>query len=169
MRYPPWPAILACAGLLALGCASSSPRETEDFLSDAWTAYKRLYIHADGYVLDRTRGEGEVTSEGQGYALLRAAWMRDRQTFDRVLAWTEQRLKRADGLYSWRWAPAHGGGILDANTATDADQEIAFALILGAEAFGRESLLSRARELLQAIRHNETIPVAEGWFPAAGN
>jgi endo-1,4-beta-D-glucanase Y len=148
-----------------------APREEgrAAFMDRSWSAYKQTYLHADGYVLDPGRGDGEVTSEGQGYALLRAAWLGDRPTFDRVLDWTERHLRRGDGLFSWRWSPKAGGRILDPNTASDADQEIAFALILASRAFHRAPLADRARELLESIRAHESLRAGEGWFPAAGN
>ena len=124
--------------LLLAGCRrTSGPMTQDDFVLRAWDAYKAAYIHPDGYVLDRTRNSGEVTSEGQGYALLRAVWMRDEATFTQVLDWTESRLRRPDGLYSWRWSPEAGGHVRDVNTATDADQEAAFALILASVVFGK--------------------------------
>jgi endo-1,4-beta-D-glucanase Y len=118
-------------------------------------------------VLDRTRGDGEAISEGQGYALLRAAWLCDEPTFDRVLAWVEANLRRPDGLYGWRWSP-RSGTLIDSHTATDGDQEIAFALVLAAHGFARPELEVRARTLLEAIRTHEAITVPGGWFPAAG-
>jgi endo-1,4-beta-D-glucanase Y len=159
---------IALAGF-ATGC--KAPRQVppaHDLLLRTWETYKSAYIASDGYVVDRTRGEGETTSEGQGYALLRAAWVRDQATFAQVLGWSEQHLRRADGLYSWRYSPA-AQKILDANTAADADQEIAFALVLGARVFANQSYLARARDILVAIRRQEAIRIKDAWFPAAGN
>jgi endo-1,4-beta-D-glucanase Y len=141
----------------------------DEFVMRAWDAYKAAYIHPDGYVLDRTRNAGEVTSEGQGYALLRAVWMRDESSFRQVLDWTERRLRRPDGLFMWRWTPEAGGQIKDPNTATDADQEAAFALIMASVVFGKPEYRNRARSLLEAIRTHEAIALPRGWFPAAGN
>ncbi|HEV7730850.1 MAG TPA: glycosyl hydrolase family 8 [Candidatus Binatia bacterium] len=156
--------------VLLAGCARQADETPMAFLGTAWRDYVPVYVMPDGYVLDRTRGpDGEVVSEAQGYALLRAAWMRDADTFDRVLTWTERTLRRPDGLYSWRWSPANGGTMLDSNTATDADQEIALALIMGAAVFDRPWLVARAAELLRAVRAHESIVVGDGWFPAAGN
>ena len=156
------------SGLVLAGCASR-PSSPVAFLREAWRDYVDVYVAPAGYVLDRTRGGGEVVSEAQGYALLRAAWIGDADTFDRVFAWTERTLRRPDGLYSWRWTPADGGRVLDANTATDADQEIALALVLAARFLDRPWLTARAAELLRAIRAHEAIDVAGGWLPAAGN
>jgi endo-1,4-beta-D-glucanase Y len=162
-------AALACSVLVAMLAACERRQTTpEEYLRAAWEAYKPVYVMEPGYVLDRTRGEGEAISEGQGYALLRAAWSCDEPTFDRIFRWVEANLRRPDGLYSWTWS-ARTGKVLDVNTATDGDQEIAFALILAAHAFGRDDYRARAKELLVAIRTHEAIDVPGGWFPAAGN
>lgn len=149
----------------------SSPPATggAGFLNASWDAYKDRYLHSAGYVLDRTRGNGEVTSEGQSYALLRAAWLDDQAAFDRVFDATERMLARPDGLYSWRWSPSGGGRVLDANTATDADEDIAFALIIAAARFDQPRYLARAARVVRAIRVVTRIEAAGAWFPSAGN
>jgi endo-1,4-beta-D-glucanase Y len=154
---------------LLAACVTSAPQSDRDFLADAWNQYRRAYVHADGYVLDRTRNGGEVTSEGQAYALLRAAWSDDRATFERVLSWTDTHLRRADGLLSWRWAADGGGRVLDANSATDADQDLAFALIVAAFRFERPDYLRLATHTVRAIRTVARVEVPGGWFPSAGN
>lgn len=160
-------AAVALAGL-AWGCRPGSPSPAE-FLEGAWDRYRALYLSEEGYVLDRRRDGGAVTSEGQGYALLRALWEEDAATFHRVFLWTEEHLKRGDGLHAWLWSPRDGGRVVDANTATDADQEIAWALALAADRFGRPEYRDRAREILQAVRRHAAVDLPGGWFPAAGN
>lgn len=142
---------------------------SREILKTGWDAYKRLYMPSEGRVVDPSRGDGESTSEGQGYAMLRAAWMRDRKTFFEAFGWAEQHLRRPDGLYSWLWSPAAGGHVGDANTASDADQEIALALIIGSHVFSDPQLLGRAQQLLHAIGAQERVDIGDGWFPAAGN
>ena len=154
---------------LAVGCGSpSAVPPAAAALIQAWATYKSAYIASDGYVLDRTRGRGETTSEGQGYALLRAALVRDPKTFARVFDWSEQHLRRTDGLYSWRYSP-DARQIIDPNTAADADQEIALALVIGGSVFANRGYVNRARDILLAIRRQEAIRINDSWFPAAGN
>ena len=76
--------LLVFAVPACLPLSSPPPTGGAGFLQASWDAYKDRYLHANGYVLDRTRGNGEVTSEGQSYALLRAAWLDDRAAFARV-------------------------------------------------------------------------------------
>ena len=159
----------AAALVVACGCAGPQPAEPpRDWLREAWSAYKQRYIQPDGYTIDPSRNS-ETISEAQGYALLRAVWMRDEVAFRTVFRWTEQHLKRPDGLYSWRWSAKAGGQVIDPNSATDADQEIALALILASHTFKDGELLTRAREVIEAIRTHARIEMGAGWFPAAGN
>ena len=155
--------------LLALlpACAEvHGPSTSEPFLAHAWAVYKETFLAPEGYIWDPVHDGGEATSEGQSYALMRAAWMRDAEAFQRIYAWTEANLRRPDGLYAWRW---RDGKVADWGTAADADQDIAFALILGAHHFQRPEYLERAKGLLQSIRNHESVTVGADWLPAAGN
>lgn len=163
VRDRSWRALLAC--LILAGCLRDDAARTRLFLTEAWEAYKSVYIRPEGFVWDALRGE--TTSEGQSYALLRAAWMDDRAAFARVLAWTDAVLLRPDGLYSWQWRP--GQGVVDANSATDADCDIAFALIVAACRFQRPDYLDRARTIVQAVRTRTAVALPDGWLPSAGN
>jgi endo-1,4-beta-D-glucanase Y len=144
------------------------PMET-DFLAKSWSVYKEVYLDPRGFVLDRTRERGQVTSEGQSYALLRAVWMRDAAAFERIFDWTERHMLRPDGLYSWLWSPAGEGRVVDANTATDGDQDIAMALLLAAEAFGRERYRTRGTALVATLRRQILLRAGTAVFPSAGN
>jgi endo-1,4-beta-D-glucanase Y len=139
------------------------------WLKSSWEHYKSIYLNPAGYALDITRPQGGVTSESQSYALLRAVWMDDSATFKTVFEWTEAHLRRPeDGLYAWHW-DAGRQAVVDVNTATDGDQDIAFALILAAHRFKHPPYQDRARDLVRAIRKQTGIPVRDGWFPSAGN
>jgi endoglucanase len=76
-------------------------------------------------------------SEGQAYTLLRAVWMNDQPTFDRVWAWTRDHLARtgrdAPSLMAWHWTRLNGGGVTDWNHASDADTDLALALIMAGD------------------------------------
>jgi endo-1,4-beta-D-glucanase Y len=160
---------LAAISFAATAFSRGQELPDETYLDAMWPAYKNLLLHSDGYIFDQHNNGGEVTSEGQSYALLRAVWMDDQAAFDKVLTWTEHNLKRSDGLYAWQWVPDNGGKVKDWNTATDADQDIAFALILASFRFDNPDYLAKASTLVRAIREHTGIPLGDGWFPSAGN
>ncbi len=158
-------AIVAFAGLgSSPGSSETTPppgtdqttRTTLDtLLARSWSRYKERFIQADGRVID-FNDNGVSTSEGQAYGLLRAAWMDDPATFQRVLDWTDHNLNagiRSDHLHAWKWGPRDDGswGVHDRTSATDADEIIALALITAGERWKRPDLLARAVALLNDI------------------
>lgn len=90
------------------------------------------------------------TSEGQSYILTRSFAMNDRKTFDLANTWASNNLRRPDGLYSWLWGRSSSGKyqILDSNSASDADIDIAYFLI---SAYGRWKDPKYLKDGLQTI------------------
>lgn len=108
-------------------------------LAQLWSGYKRFYIDRGRVV--RPKDGNDTVSEGQAYAMIRALWQRDRETFDEVYRWTEENLSRTkshgDHLLSWRYGidPLGGGSVMDGNSAIDADLDYALALFLASKAW----------------------------------
>jgi endoglucanase len=113
-----------------------------------------------------------TTSEGQSYSLLKAVWLDDQDTFDRVLAWTNSNLRvRGDALCVFLWGRGADGTwtTLDANVATDADQDIALALVFAHRRWGGEQYLAQARAMLADIWRLTVVTVAGRPYLTAGN
>jgi endo-1,4-beta-D-glucanase Y len=127
---------IAGALLLLTGCAHTQAASTDPVLAASWQAYARAFIRADGRVVD-SRSGGISTSEGQAYAMLRAAWVGDRPTFERAFSWAQANLGgvRRDNLWAWKWGRDTGGKwrALDPAFATDAEEDAAVALLLAGE------------------------------------
>lgn len=133
-------------------------------MSALWSFYRYRYIE-DGRVvsLDEDR---ITTSEGQGYAMLRAVWSDDLPTFERVWTWTRQHLQvRDDRLFAWKWK----GRVLDVHSATDADTDIALALLLAARRFEEPGYEDEALAIIRDIWRLEILPVGDRYFPVAGD
>ena len=84
---------LACSRPIVVDpAAEPNPRIVRtDALTALWGYYKFHYIENGRVVsLDEDR---ITTSEGQGYAMLRAVWSDDRETFDAVWRWTNEHLR----------------------------------------------------------------------------
>lgn len=125
-------ALMIGVGLQAVQAAPPNAIETRALLTTSWNQYKSTFIQSDGRVIDFN---GNIsTSEGQAYAMLRAFWLRDKATFDTTYKWAKDNLQipRGDHLFSWKWGQKADKtwGALDTTSATDADQDIALALLL---------------------------------------
>lgn len=165
---------LLCVALCVLvsGSATATPssrssdtyiRQIDD-LSALWSFYKQTYIQ-NGRVVSLDE-HGITTSEGQGYAMLRAVWSNDRTTFNTVWAWTKQHLQvRDDKLFAWKWK----GAVLDKNSATDADTDIALALILAARRFDHPPFEQDALAIIDSIWNQEIVHVGSRAYITAGN
>jgi endoglucanase len=129
---------------------------TEEVLGRTWESYKSRFIVA-GRVIDPGR-DGDTTSEGQSYALLRAVYKDHRTTFNTVWAWTRANLQRPDGLFAWLYSERAGAqsDVLATSSATDADQDIALALLLASRRWAEPAYQAEALPILAAIWEHET-------------
>ena len=136
----------------------------QDELSALWSFYRQIYIR-DGRVISLDE-QGITTSEGQGYALLRAVWSNDRRTFEEVWRWTHTYLQvRPDKLFAWKWK----GKVLSLDAATDADTDIALALILASRRFDVPRYEQEALAILYSIWDLEVLHLSSGSYVTAGN
>lgn len=136
-----------------------------------WQGYERDFIQEDGRVVDHQRA-GVTTSEGQSYALLRAAWMDDRPTFDRVWTWTRNNLQvRRDKLFSYLWGRRADGRwtILDPSSATDGDEDIALALLFAGRRWRAAGYQRQAALIAGDIWRDEVADVRGTPYLTAGS
>lgn len=143
-------------------------------LTSSWEKYKIRFINKDGRVIDYSQN-GITTSEGQSYAMLQAVWIDDKETFDLVWKWTKDTLKRPnDNLFGWRWGNItkdkygllpNGGD----NTASDADNDIALALVLAAKRWNNPKYLDDAKPIISDIWKIEVNSAGGNNYMTAGN
>ncbi len=101
-------------------------------ISQEWHLFKQRYMTEQGRVLDTANGDISH-SEGQGIAMLFAAALNDRSSFELLWRWTRAKLQvRDDHLFAWKWDP-RVAKVTDANNASDGDLLIAWALYLAGE------------------------------------
>jgi endoglucanase len=114
-----------CAALLA-ALALAAPARADESAGN-WSRYKARFLAPEGRLVDDA---GDVShSEGQGYALVLAAFNDDPKAFAAIWKWTAANLEiRGDHLAAWRWRPGDNPHVLDRNNATDGDLLIAWGL-----------------------------------------
>jgi len=143
-------------------------------LNSSWQLYAKKFINNDGRVIDYSQNN-ITTSEGQSYALLRAVWIDDKPTFDRVWKWTKENMKRPhDNLFGWRWGQRSDktyGFMPDGgdNSATDADEDITLALIFASYRWGDTSYLDSAKKILPDLWKIDTADAYGKRYVIAGN
>jgi endo-1,4-beta-D-glucanase Y len=125
-------AVMALACLVIAGPARAASSQCE--IWPEWQRFKQFYLSADGRVIDASTARGITVSEGQSYALMFALIANDPKAFANVLQWTQNNLAHGDlgrFLPAWQWGRADDGtwSVLDANSASDADLWVAYALI----------------------------------------
>ncbi|MEQ1795696.1 MAG: glycosyl hydrolase family 8 [Nitrospira sp.] len=136
----------------------------QDDLSALWSFYRQTYIR-DGRVISLDE-QGVTTSEGQGYAMLRAVWSNDRRTFEEVWRWTQSHLQvRPDKLFAWKWKSK----VLSLDAATDADTDIALALILASRRFDHPRYEQDALAILRSIWDLDVLHLSTGSYVTGGN
>jgi endoglucanase len=139
------------------------PLRSGTALHDDAAAFLDTYVE-DGRVV-RTDQDGDTVSEGQAYAMLLAVAIGDEDTFREVWSWTQDNLGRPDGLVSWRWTD---GEVADASSASDADLDLARALVVGAEVFDDPQLARDGVALGDALLDHESVVTPAGRVLVAG-
>lgn len=137
--------------------------QSEDgYLRQSYDSYKQNFLSKDGRIIDPEM-HNNTTSEGQSYILLRSLVMNDKKTFDLSWKWTKDNLQRKDHLFSWVWGKNQSGEykILDYNTASDADSDIALALILAYQKWNKSNYIEQACPIIDSIWKNETRKIGD--------
>jgi endo-1,4-beta-D-glucanase Y len=146
--------------------AADEPMITSEktLLADLWRDYKETYLERDtGRTMDLQ--DGATTSGGQGYTLLRAVWMDDQETFARSWQWTKDNLQRDDSLLAGRFGQRADGsyGIQDGLgggiSATDADVDVAFALLMAYSRWQQDDYLYDALPVIRALWERSVVLV----------
>ncbi|HEX4856360.1 MAG TPA: cellulose synthase complex periplasmic endoglucanase BcsZ [Limnobacter sp.] len=152
-----------CASsLLLIANAAGSAEQAGGW--PAWEGFKRAFVSQDGRVVDHSQEDLRTVSEGQSYALFFALVARDRRAFDLMLKWTENNLSSGDlgrQLPAWHWGRKNDGwGVIDSNSASDADLWIAYALLEAGRLWCHEPYTAKARALGELILKNESLEVS---------
>ena len=125
--------------------------------------YVGSFVSQDGRVIERNAGD-RTTSEGQAYALFFALAGGERDLFARLLRWTERNLAGGDlgaTLPAWNWGKRRDGswGVVDENSASDADLWIAYALLEAGRLWGEERYTRLAGRVLANVAAREVVAI----------
>lgn len=158
---------VAAAGIAALslaGAARSSPSPGATAVavspqaqarSDS-SAFLQRFLAADGRVVRRDQG-GDTVSEGQAYAMLIAVALGRQHQFAAAWRWEQSHLQQPNGLFAYHWSK---GAVVSTQSATDADLDTAWALVVAAQRFGQPAYRLAGQQVASAILTQESALVA---------
>lgn len=136
---------------------------TEDALLAASAAYLDHHFNHGGAF---AAPDGTVTSEAESYALLRAVWSGDRDTFEQTWAWSKAHLMNSsNGLLAWKW----NAEILDAHSAADADTDTALALVMAGRRWANAEWQADGNRMVNAVWDNDVVHVGDAALVSAGD
>lgn len=129
-----------------------------------WTGYSSGFMDDQVRVIDRDAAD-RTTSEGQAYAMFFALVANDRARFDRLVRWTELNLASGSlpaNLPAWLWGRDPNGqwGVLDANSASDADVWMAYTLLEAGHAWKEPRYTQLGSSLAARVAEKEVAHVA---------
>lgn len=173
--------VLLTASVAAVGTlgapAESHPRTIGNLLAampwpQLWLAYRSRFINNQGRVIDYSANDGFTTSEGQAYALFFSLVANDQALFRLILGWTNANL--ANGalgarLPAWKWGKGSDGwGVLDNNSASDADSWLAYSLVCAGRRWNDDTLFDMGAKLATLIIAVETASIGKLRFLLPG-
>jgi len=143
--------------------AEVMPASVSHFCSSwvEWNLFKSDFISQEGRVIDWQSEKSITTSEGQSYALFFSLVANDKLMFKKLLSWSQNNLASGDlghNLPAWLWGKKRDNsyGIIDKNSASDADLWFAYTLLEAGSIWKNEDYIQLGTGLLQLILEKET-------------
>ncbi len=130
----------------------------------AWQRFRQDYISEQGRVIDPAGDRHVTTSEGQSYGMFFALVADDRDTFERLLRWTQDNLAAGDltaRLPAWLWGrnERQQWTVLDPNSAADSDLWLAYDLLEAGRLWQNRRYRVLGTLLLQRIAREEVADI----------
>lgn len=167
MRRHPIRLLLLVATLSALliGCGKSPQQDWSERFAHLWQGYERQFMTPQGRVVDPGYPDQRSTSESQAYALFFALVANDPIRFKQLLTWTRLNLAQGDlgtHLPAWLWGHRPDGtwGVIDSNTASDADLWIAYTLLQAGRLWHDPAYTEMGRRMASLIAQMEVLDIA---------
>jgi endo-1,4-beta-D-glucanase Y len=95
----------------------------------------------------------DTVSEGIAYGMLIAVYMNDRTMFDALWSYASPGRLDSNGLMNWRYDS--NGGMIQGGSAADADEDIAWALLMAGAQWGAATYTTAATTMINAIWDHE--------------
>jgi endo-1,4-beta-D-glucanase Y len=135
-------------------CTITSVANAHVATNSAYVSWKSSFVTSNGAggflrVQSPQHASGTV-SEGIGYGMIAAVYMNDRPTFDGLWGYAKLHADN-NGLMNWKITSAGAIASDGAGSALDADEDIAWALLMASDQWSSLTYLDEARDVINAI------------------
>lgn len=138
-------------------------------VSNAYAFWKGTFVVSatGGLRVQRTENANDTVSEGIGYGMLIAVYMNDKATFDGIWSFAKLHLD-SSGLMNWHLNPDGSIAAQGMGSATDADEDMAYALVMASAQWQSGTYLDEAKKMINAIMANSvagdgTLKPGDAW------
>ena len=140
-------------------CNLTTAANASNAVKSAYDSWKQRFVVSagSGMRVQRPDQQNDTVSEGIGYGMILAVYMGDRPVFDGLWTYAKAHFD-AKGLMNWRINSDGNVNAMGTGSATDADEDMAWALIGAARQWQSASYLSDAQDMLSAMANNELAP-----------
>ncbi len=112
------------------GCTKPTGADGK-LLQNAYVNWKAKFVVSDHVISPEIDTGSPTVSEGMGYGMLLAVYMGDKPLFDALLGYWKAHGSAQSMLMNWKIGGTGGSG-----SATDADEDVAFALAMAVKQWG---------------------------------
>jgi endo-1,4-beta-D-glucanase Y len=136
-------------------CALTTVANASGTVQSIYSQWKSAYVTSasPGLRVQRPENSNDTVSEGIGYGMLAAVYMGDKATFDGLWAYAGGHLD-SSGLMNWRIQSSGTAASDGMGSATDADEDMAWALIMASGQWPTGTYLADAKKIILALRTN---------------
>jgi len=151
----------------AVGTCAKPTGASGKYLADMYNKWKTTFVTGSGSStrVQRPENSNDTVSEGIGYGMLIAVAMGDKTLFDGLWSYSQASGHLATGMLM-TWDLSSGGGGIGTGSATDADEDMAFALIQAGKQWGG-TYAATAKTMIGQIWSSDIDPTSN--LPTGGS
>jgi endo-1,4-beta-D-glucanase Y len=150
-------------------CTLTTVANASATVQTIYNQWKTIYLvsGSPGLRVQRPENSNDTVSEGIGYGMLASVYMGDKATFDGLWQYAQAHFD-AYGLMNWKITPSGTTASDGMGSATDADEDMAWSLIMASGQWPTGTYLADAKKILLAMRTNELssdglLKPGDGW------
>ncbi|MEO7032759.1 MAG: glycosyl hydrolase family 8 [Polyangiaceae bacterium] len=153
-------------------CSLTTAAGASAAVQSAYNSWKAAMVTsngagAGGLRVQRNTNGNDTVSEGIGYGMIAAAYLNDKPTFDGLWTYAQAQFD-ASGLMNWHIDASGNLSGSDKGSATDADEDMAWALLMASNQWSSAAYLTAAKTMITAISTNSigddgTLKPGDSW------